>query len=431
MNNLALKEAEKHVLFHHGSSNGWITIAKKDSETGRFRQYHYQPSELAEYLSEWMGEDVYFSQNTFYRPQRRIDTIRQLRSLYVDLDVYTKGLKPEWVLQKLEMESFGQAIPDPNLVIFSGRGLVLIWHIVPVPYQAMPLWKSIENYLINELKEVGSDSKASDPTRIFRIAGTVNSKSGTMVKAEYRHDYRYELRQIQYDYLPELEPSRLKQKKPGRKSKVVWLFNIYTLHIARARDIAKLVELRNGDCDGFRETILFLYRYFTCCYSMDPDKAINDTMDLNEEFRYPLRPNEVKGATKCAEKAWQAKSSDEANETAKAMGYPGAGYNLKNTKLIEWLQITPAEMEHLETIIDGNEKRRRKRIADRLYQEKKRREEGRATMAEYNAVRGRKVKDKTTILREILQQTPKLSNRRIAKEMGISEAYVRKLKAQL
>lgn len=431
MHNLALKEAEKHVLFQHESAEGWVTIAKKDIKSGRFRQYHYQPEELAAHLTEWLGEDVYFSQNTFFRPQRRIDTIRQLRSLYVDLDVYNKGLEPEWVLRKLELETFGQTMPDPNLVIFSGRGLVLIWNIEPIPYMGMPLWKSVENYFIKQLEEVGSDAKASDPTRIFRLAGSVNSKSGTMVETEYRHTYRYELRQIQYDYLPELEPKKLQQKKPGRKSKVVWLFNVYTLHIARARDIARLVELRGGDCGGFRETILFLYRYYTCCYSQDPDKALADTLDLNSEFTRPLLEREVKRATNSAEKAWKAKSADKANEIAKSMGFPGAGYNIKNAKIIEWLQITPWEQEHLETIIDANEKRRRKRIKDRAAKEQQRREAGMKTMAEYNAVRGKKVKDKATVLRELLEEYPKLSNRKIAKEMGISEAYVRKLKAKL
>ena len=138
MDNLAM--ASEHLLFHHGDADGWVTMAKKDPPTGRFRQYHYRPEELAEHLSEWMGENIYFSQNTFYRPARRIDTIRQLRSLYVDLDIYTVGINnPDWVLEKLEYEFFGDILPEPNMVIFSGRGLVLIWNIEPIPHQAMPL----------------------------------------------------------------------------------------------------------------------------------------------------------------------------------------------------------------------------------------------------------------------------------------------------
>lgn len=431
MQSTALKEAQKHVLFHHENADGWVTIAKKDSQTGRFKQYHYQPEELAEALTQWLGEDVYYSQNTFYKPQRRIDTIRQLRSLYVDLDVYTKDLKPDWVLQKLEYEVFGQDLPDPNMVIFSGRGLVLIWNIVPVPYMAMPLWKSIENYFVAKLKELGSDSKASDPTRIFRIAGSVNSKNNVTVKAEYRHTYRYELRQLQYDYLPELDPKKLTQKKPGRKTKVVHLFNIYTLHLNRAKDIAKLVELRNGDCEGYRETICFLYRYFTCCWTNNPQRALADTMNLNMEFIAPLPDRKVINATKSAEKAWEAKSNQKANEAAKAMGYPGAGYNIPNKSLIEWLSITEEEQQHMLTIISPQEKKRRKLIADRKYQEQKRREKGMRTMAEYNKSREKQVDTKLNIIKRALKNNPKLSVRQIAEQTGISKSTVSRILKQL
>lgn len=423
MHNLALKEAQRHVLFHHSGADGWITIAQKDN--GRFRQYHYKPEELADHLTEWTGENVYFSQNTFYKPARRIDTIRQLRSLYVDIDVHTKGLKPEWVLGKLELEAFGQTIPDPNMVIFSGRGLVLIWNIDPVPFQAMPLWKAVESYFIDQLAEVGADPKASDPARIFRIAGSINSKSGTVVKVEYRHNYRYDIHEIQFDYLPELEPS--KQKKPGRKSKIVRLFNTYTLHLSRAKDIAKLVELREGDVGDCRENICFLYRYYTCCYTDDPQQALEDTLSLNTEFTRPLPENEVIRATKSAERAWKAKSCKKANEIAKAKGYPGAGYNIKNTAIIEWLLITPEEQQYMSTIIDSKEKRRRKLA----YEENKRREAGMRAMEDYNSDRKKVVQSKADNIRQALQENPQLTIRQLQERTGIPRSTIARIRKTL
>ena len=429
--NLALRidAAEKQLLFQHHPDNtdGWITLAKKDPQTKRFRQYHYRPEELASSLSEWMGEDVYYSQNSFYKPQRRIDNIRQLRTLYVDLDVYNLDLDPEWVLGKLELEYFGQTLPEPNMVIFSGRGLVLIWNIDPLPYVAMPLWRAVENYFAEQLKEIGADTKATDPARIFRLAGSINSKNNATVKAEYRHDYRYDIHQLQYDYLPELSPKKLAVKKKGRKTKIVRMFNIYTLHLSRARDIAKLVELREGDVKGYRETILFLYRYFTACFTDDPDKALEDTLSLNSEFILPLPEKEVRSATKSAEKAWKAKSDAKADATAKAMGYPGAGYNLPNSKIIEWLGITPEEQKHLSSIIDKDEKRRRNTEARR----KKRREEGMRPMEEYNQERKQKVETKVETLLRLMKDNPQWSNVRLSKEMGVSEGYIRKLRKTL
>lgn len=426
--NLAIRldAAEKQLLFHHHPQNtsGWITLAKKDPETKRFRQYHYQPEELASALTDWMGEDVYYSQNSFYKPQRRVDNIRQLRSLYVDLDVYNLGLSPEWVLGKLEFETFGQALPEPNMVIFSGRGLVLIWNIEPIPYKAMPLWRAVETFFVNQLKEVGADTKATDPARIFRLAGSINSKNRAVVKTEYRHDHRYDIHQLQYDYLPELSPKKLAAKKKGRNTKVVRMFNTYTLHLSRARDIAKLVELRQGDVEGFRETILFLYRYWTSCFTDDPDRALEDTLSLNTEFLRPLPEKEVIKATKSAQKAWEAKSDAKANEVAKSLGYPGAGYNMPNSKLIEWLDITPQEQEQLSSIIGAAEKRRR----NRLQKEKWRRSVGMRPMEEYNQERKQQVLSQAEQLKILMQENPSWTNKQLAEAMNTTVRSVQRWK---
>lgn len=417
--------AGKQLLFQHNPQNtdGWITLAKKDPHTKRFSQYHYQPEELASSLSEWTGEDIYYSQNTFYKPQRRIDNIRQLRSLYVDLDVYHHGLDPEWVLGKLEHEYFGQAIPDPNMVIFSGRGLVLVWNIEPIPYMAMPLWRAVENYFMEQLKDLGADAKATDPARIFRLAGTINSKNKALVRAEYRHAYRYDIHDLQFDYLPELSPKKLAAKKKGRKTKIVRMFNTYTLHLSRARDIAKLVELRQGDVEGYRETICFLYRYFTCCFTDDPERALDDTLDLNSEFTNPLPAKEVINATKCAQKAWEAKSNAKANELAKSMGYPGAGYNLKNSKIIEWLDITPQEQKHMSTIIGTGEKRSRNTTAKR----ERRREQGMKPREEYLS----EAEQKKALIRKAIIENPGMSIRALVQITGQSKSAVQRVKATM
>ena len=437
--NLAEKidAAQHHILFHHDpdTTDGYITIAKK-SQNGRFEQFYYRPTELANHLTHVMGEDVFFSQNTFYRKSRRIETIRQLRSLYVDLDFYIFNYDPEWILGKLELEFYQQTIPEPNLIIFSGQGIVLIWMIEPVPYKALPLWQAVQNYLIKELKPLGGDPKAADAARVFRIAGSTSSKNGNEVRVNYRHDYRYTLRDIQYEYLPELTPQ--KKAKPGRKTKILHLFNVYSLHGARLRDIAKLVELRQGEMEGYREITLFLYRYWTCCFTGDPTEALQQTLDFNQGFTSPLSQREARKATESAQTAYAAKSDKEANERAKAMGYPGAGYRISNAKLIDWLGITEDEQRHLSTIIGPKEKNRRKREAYHADPEPKkqavaayRRSKGVKARDEYLFIEAQKSQDKLSILREIIAADPNLSNRQIAKTMNISEAYVRKLKAKL
>lgn len=434
-----LDAAKHHILFQHNprDTDGFITIAKKCSRTGRFTQQFFEPVDLAEHLTHVMGEDVFFSQNTFYRKARRIETVRQLRSLYVDLDFYIFNYAPEQILFWLEQDFFRTAIPEPNLIIFSGQGIVLIWTIEPAPYMALPLWQAIQNYLIDQLKPLGGDPKASDAARVFRLAGSISSKNGNEVHVQYRHNYQYTLREIQDEFLPELKPKQQKAK-PGRKKKIVHLFNLYTLHGARLQDLDKLVTLRNGEMTGYRETTLFLYRYWSCCFEHDPRTALSHTLEFNRMFTHPLSEKEAVRATESAQKAYLAKSDKEANEKAKAMGYPGAGYRISNAKLIDWLDITPDEQKHMKTIIGTKEKNRRKRL---VYQENKdiilakkeqeRREKGIRPMEEYNQERHAKKMGKVDILRQKLQEFPTLSNRKMAELLGWSEPTVRRLKKQM
>ena len=418
----AVQQAQYHAWFHHKDADGFITVAKKE---GTFKQYHYRPEELAANLSEWMGQDVFFSQNTFYYPRRSIESIRQLRSLYVDLDFYLLNYDPNWVLRKLQHEYFGQQVPDPNIIIFSGQGVVLIWLIEPVPYKALPLWQAIQNHFLTLLSELGGDPKASDAARVFRIAGSVNSKNGAEVTAEYRHDYRYELRQLQFDYLPELdEVTKPKKKRPGRKNKTVQLFNTYKLHYARLLDLVRLVELRNYSVTGQRELICFLYRYWLCCYTSDPVEALNQTMLLNSQFTAPLKNREVERATKSAEKAWEAKNNEEANRVAIEKGYPGAGYNISNKKLISWLDITSEEMTHLQTIISKDEKQRRDT-------QKKREQRNSVNRNVYLKEQQDKTSNHLFNLQEALKRNPKAKRKELAELLGVSVYRVDQLKRQL
>lgn len=425
MKAIPVDQAKDHVLFHHEKADGWITLAKKE-KSGAWRQYHYEAGELSAELSKWIGEDVYFSQNTFYKPQRRIENIRQLRALYVDVDCYVLGYEPEWVADKTDLEIFQDVLPEPNIIIFSGRGIVYVWLIEPVPHQALPLWQAVQNYFCEQLKYIGADPKATDATRIFRIAATVNSKNGREVTMERRHPYRYTLRDLQRDYLPDLAPAR--KKKRGRKPKMIQLHNVRTLHYARLLDIVRIMDLREGDVKGYRELLCFLYRYWSCCLTDDAADSVQKMLEFNGEFREPLPEREVIRATKSAEKAWTAKSDAQANEEAVEKGYPGAGYNLKNATIIKWLDITDDEQRHMKTIIDGSEKQRRKQVRDR---KKYREKYGAASRKEYLEKERDKTEDIIWLLQKAAERHPELSNRKLAVLLGISESYVRKLKGIL
>ena len=408
--------ALEHVLRHHAGADGWIALSRREGE--RYKQYHYRVDDIARVLSEWMGEDAYFSQNTFYRPSRKIEYIRQLRALYVDVDNYLLNLDPEWTIASMELSLFGDKIPEPNLIIHSGRGLAIVWFIDPVPAKALPLWQAVENHFVRQLARFGGDAKASDAARVLRLAGTVNSKSEAPVMAQYRHDARYVLRELEREYLPMLRPGRRRKGADDAEPKMHnRMFRIYSLHYTRLKDLVTLCEIRGWDVTGHREVILFLYRYWSCCYIADPVEALENTRDANMRFTVPLSDAEVVTATKSAEKAWKARSNKEANRLAQERGYPGAGYNVTNEKLIEWLDISEEEQTRLETIIGKREKYDRKNTA----RQKVRRASG---MIEREKYLSQAEERRTEVLR---LREEGLSYREIGNQLGISRTQVMRI----
>lgn len=418
---MSVEQARHHMEYHHAGADGYITLARRNDD-GRFEQQHYRPDEINALLSEWIGEDVYFSQNTFYKPVRRVENVRQLRAIYVDVDHYLLNFSPDWVIGNMELELFGDRVPDPNLIINSGRGFVVVWLIEPVPGKlALPLWQAVEQHFSKQFERLGGDLKATDAARVFRIAGSVNSKNGSEVRVDYRHPHRYELRQLQADYLPELDPKR--ERKQGRPSKVVHLLKTYNLHYARLRDLSKLVQIRGFDVVGYRETLCFLYRYWSCCFLSDEEEALRQTLEFNAEFLDPLPAREVEKATRSAEKAYCARSDAEANRIAREKGYPGAGYNISNGKLIQWLDITEQEQEQLVTIIGKPEKLRRKKIANR----EMRRAAGVDPRSDYLAEQASRTADRLEALKKVVEAYPNATQRELATILKVSQSRVRDL----
>ena len=355
----------------HGDSKGWITRSIIDKNG--YSQYHYKYLQLKDLDNT--GKNTYISLNTFYKPCRRIETVKELNALYIDLDCYNTEFTKAQIIMNLEDNYFNQSIPIPNFIIDSGRGMYLIWLINKVPYKALPLWKAVEEYLYNQLKEFGADRKALDCTRVLRVPGSNNSKSNTIVTVLDQYDYVYDLREIQREFLPTLKPQ---EKKKGRPNKINFIFRERSLYYARIQDITKLCELRNYNLKGHREVILFLYRYWLCSFTDDIEKALEDTLELNSMFTYPLSEREVIKATKSAEKCYK----DQIKE-----------YKYKNETLIELLEITEEEQQQMLTIISKDEYKRR----DREYQKKKYKDklkkDGKITKKEEVSIRRQKIKD--------------------------------------
>ncbi len=393
----SLSPSIKYINIVHGNSDGWVTKAKI-SDKG-YKQWHYKYKDLIELKFD--EDNVYITLNTFYKTYRRIECIKELNALFIDLDTYKTGFTKDQILMNLNKNYFKQSMPIPNFIIDSGRGLYLIWLIKKVPSMALPLWKAVEEYFYKTLKKFGADRQALDATRILRVPGSFNSKTHTEVKIIDNYNYLYELREIQNEYMPEL--SEKVPVRRGRPKKVKYIYRERSLYHARIMDIIKLCKIRKYDLKGHRELILFLYRYYLCYFTEDVEKSLNDTLGLNSMFKQPLREKEVISTTKSAETVFKDQNKD---------------YKYKNETLINLLEITDEEQKEMKTIISKDEYRRR----DREYQKKKYNEKlklnGKITKEKKISQRRVKIKD---LLREGLKQKEIYTKLNISKRTCIND----------
>lgn len=396
---------EVHMDKLHKDSKGFITIAQKNE--GRFRQYHYKKDDAVIEIKKLLGEDnVYISQNTFYRTYRRYEYLKELNNIYIDLDfkkksIY-KNLKHFQVLKLLQMDYFNISIPEPSLIINSGNGFHLIWNIEPVPVNSskvVALWYAETRYIHNQLKDFGSDPQCIDVCRLLRQVRTMNTSSYTLVRIEDVNNYRYTMEEIQEGYLPELKPKKVKAK--GRPKKIVSLYTEYSLYFARTKDLIRLCELRNWEMTGHREFILFLYRYWTCHFTSDTGQALEYTLEINSTFTMPLIEKTVKTATRSAERVFESNDRE---------------YKYKNSTIIEMLDITPEEQAHMRTIIGTRVKYDRK---NEKRNKARRNEEG-------LTLREQKKKENIKTVSQLLARG--LGIREISRQLEINISTVSKIK---
>ena len=393
-----IDESIEYINTIHGDSKGWITKAEI-SKKKEFSQWHYLVGDLLK--QDFDKENIYISMSTFYKPIRRIETIKEIGSLFIDLDTYNTEFTKTQILMNLEYNYYNKSIPTPNLIIDSGRGLTLVWSIEKVPYMALPLWKAIQEYLYSQLKEFGADRKALDATRVLRVAGSINSKSGTRVTILEKYEYKYTLREIQREFLPDLDENR--NKKKGRPKKVVYIHRERSLYQNRILDIVKLCELRNYDVKGHREIILFLYRYYLCYFYEDEQRALEDVLELNKEFIHPLGEKELIRATGSAEKVFKSKDKQ---------------YKYKNETLIDILEISDYEQTHMKIIIGKEEYKRRHRIREKNRYVEKLKSQGSVSEKEKISQRRQKIK---ALLAEGLLQKDICNSLNISKDTYIRD----------
>lgn len=300
--------------------------------------------------------DIYYTPNTFNSPiKRHREHLWQLHRLYIDID-NKKGTRPIdqfEVVAAIEELVEANKIPQPTEYINSGRGIHVYWNIHHCHIMLLDLWDKIEDYLFNQLKvlekdieNIEIDKRATDPTRLLRLPGTINSKNNSKCYSMLKREENI------YNIF-DLKKAYIKQNRAYKKNKsnVAYLptKNIYTLNKSRIEDFKTIVSLRNGEVEGYRNSLIMLYSYhYRLINEITVEELIKVTKEFNKSFK---KPYSVKGLTSVCRSINRVIKHFQEDESK--------GYKFTNKYIIEALNITEQEQKKLLTIISTGEKYRR------------------------------------------------------------------------
>ncbi len=329
------------------------------------------------------AQDRYITLNTFCKKKtsplsRKVENSKRLNAFYVDIDCYKMGLSQDAVIYELTNNLNDYAIPHWTFLMKSGRGVYVIWklrnedgYIDAVKNK----WKVVEDYLCNQLSDLGADKNATDIARVLRVPFSYNAKNGKMVSIVDFCDVDYSIYDIMTEYCPvnlyHTDKSKaIKEKKITPKMKccadaiakalgvvspcngkdadfgTVWSFINDNKSLIRnshgelksykakycaknADDIIKLMALRKGKENGYREVALFLIRTMLLKATEDTSYALETTLKVNQTFAKPLDEKTVIEATKSAERYYKSR------------------YNYSRAKIAEMLNISESECKAL------------------------------------------------------------------------------------
>lgn len=345
---------EDHLRFLHGGALGLVPIGVRGPERSNAWRQKCLPIEQAiKYVAALRGHaDVYVSNNRF-RGWRNTGNLLGLCALYVDIDFYRTGFanhSPEQVCG-LVLDRLGDLnVPAPSLIMFTGRGLQVLWRHSAVPAAALPRWRACQRHLHEVLEDLGADPAALDPTRLFRLARTYNSKSWELARPLWCRDGLHTFDFLADEILPltreEYESRKRSRTRHRQAGKAPGIRPPQHLWRERSRCLERLIEQRHpqGLPPGQRDIPLFVLACalaWTTPYSQLKEAILAAAGRFCPDWSVQMVLSYMKTVLDKAAAASRG-------ETIRFNGRPcDPRYRFKTKTIIEILQITPSEIESL------------------------------------------------------------------------------------
>lgn len=435
-----IEEAQSYQIVEQGY---FSLLSVIDAE---YRQHSYlvpQLSQVLERIKE--GDSTWISQATFRRANRRLVNFESVSVLFCDLDTYKNEVHRQLELSSLVRELLLlcalEGLEQPSLVVFSGRGLQVKWLLEePVGPAELLKWRVCQKEIATRLNPMGADHCALDPSRVLRVVGTMNSKSGKMVEVVHgqtSQPTRYDFAQMCEQLIPRNHPMNspakfskrptkarsdsTKARNPnapkGRPPRFEWNWQTH-LATSRFYDLRKLIELRGGRIEeGARMSFLFWSLNFFCLMRMvDNEQTL---MEEAQELVSVIDPDWQ--FDRSALSTLLSKTIQHCNGEVivyNGLAYPPL-YTPKNDHLVDLFSITPDEQHQLSTIHSTQVARQRRLLS----YERRDRKYGRVARQEYlEQVTDHDLREKIANLKQ-----QGLSTRAISKIVGVGQTRVCKI----
>jgi hypothetical protein len=347
--------------------------------------------------------DTYMSQGFFAAPNRRAVHLAWLTHAFVDLDLYKLPHAPNPGAAGIMLRLFcrDEGIPEPSLIVFSGRGIYLKWcWSSPIPRAAAGRAVAVNRALVKRLTTWGADPAAVDVSRLLRVVGTTNSKSGERAAILWQAEHDGTLLTYDFDsFADEVLPYSLEQIREFRAAaqKRQAEIRILSHEGARRRAQDAADERRKGGVRAFVPEdwhwgvledirILATLRHGGVVPRGDAAGAVGVDIfghlgarqlarvipagklwpEIQAWARIILPADYVQGEEfrrHCSTLLANARRAIAGDLVAFNGRNATPIYTYRASTMIERLQITPDEMRHMTRLIDCDEKRRRDRVA--------------------------------------------------------------------
>lgn len=405
-------------------------------------------------LSDPEITDLYVSQNIFLG-SRKTESLACLNANYIDCDFYKMAAHQDKPVAQVIEEALAHledlGIHSPTMTVRSGRGFQFIWAIDPIfilkkDSSALPRWTAVQKYLQEALASFGADTMALDASRVFRVAGSINSKNGEVVEVDHVIDggRRHRFDDLARQVLPlsreecralkaQAKAKKSKEKRTKRKQNKGGL-SISEIYQMRADEMIRLAEHRHPDGipDGQRD--LFIFHISACLAYRHGHRALFAKMiEIAGRLAPDLTEKEIRSMVSAnLKRAKMAEAGERVEFNGRSVD---PRYRYRSETLIRNLAITPDEMDilGLVSLADETRKASRRKEKARAYKEEVRgdraKREARERMKQERARMVQSLRLEGLSLRDISAKTGlTLKQVRTSKDVELTEPLQKPMK---